>query len=85
MIVSSLNGDLRPKLQPCFYEEKKRNFMEEEPCTKFCGVVVKFHEVIKLQGFKLGESDVISANVQNISPLVFFAIFLLVLCRKNLQ
>ena len=58
--------------------------MEEEPCTKFCGVVVKFHEVIKLQGFKLSESDVISANVQNISPLVFFAVFLLVLCRKNL-
>ena len=58
--------------------------MEEEPCTKFFGVVVKFHEVIKLQGFKLSESDAISAIVQNISPLVFFAVFLLVLCRKNL-
>ena len=24
-------------------------FTEKEPCTKFCGVLVRFHEVVKLQ------------------------------------
>ena len=58
--------------------------MEKEPCTKFCGVLFRFHEVIKLQSFEFGLSDVITANVQNISPLVFFAFFVGLL-RKNLK
>ena len=51
------------------------NFMEKESCTKFCGVLAGFHEVIKLQSFEFSVSDVIPANVQNISPRVFLAFF----------
>ena len=46
--------------------------------------MVRFHEIIKVQIIQFSESDVISANVQNISLLVLFAVFLLVLWRKNL-
>ena len=59
--------------------------MEEKTCAKFGGVLITFHEVVKLQGFEFGVSDVILANVQNISPLVvFLCVFLLVLWRKNI-
>ena len=46
--------------------------MEKEPCTKFCGVLISSREVMKLQSFESGVSDVITANVQNISPLFNF-------------
>ena len=46
--------------------------MEKEPCTRFCSVLVRFDEVIKLQSFEFSVSDIIPANVQNISPLVFY-------------
>ena len=46
--------------------------MEKEPCTKFCGVLISSHEVIKLQSFESTVSDAISANVQYILPLVSF-------------
>ena len=49
--------------------------MENKPCTKFYGVLISSHEVIKLQIFDSGINDVILANVQNISSLVFFAYF----------
>ena len=49
--------------------------MDEEPCTNFCGVLTRFHEVIKMQSFEFSVSDVIPTNVQNISPLVFFTFF----------
>ena len=59
--------------------------MEEKTCAKFGGVLITFHEVVKLQSFEFGVSDVIPANVQNISPLVvFLCVFLLVLWRKNI-
>ena len=51
------------------------NFIEKESCTKFCGILVRFHEIIKLQSFEFSLSDVIPANIQNISSLVFFAFF----------
>ena len=51
------------------------NFMEKESCTKFFGVLVGFHEAIKLQSFEFSVSHAIPAAVQNISPLVFFAFF----------
>ena len=57
--------------------------MEKEPCAKFCGVLLSFREVIKLQSFESGESDVIPACIQNISFLFFFCIFLLMLWKKN--
>ena len=47
--------------------------MEKEPYTKFCRVLISSHEVMKLQSFKCNMSDVILANAQNISFLVFFA------------
>ena len=50
--------------------------MEKESCTKICGVLVRFHEIIKLQSFEFSVSDVIPANVENISFLVFFAFFI---------
>ena len=46
--------------------------MKKEPCTKFHGLQIRIHEVIELQSFKFSVSDVIPANVQNISPLVFY-------------
>ena len=49
--------------------------MEKEPCAKFCGVLLSFREVIKLQSFESGESDVIPACIQNISFLFLFAYF----------
>ena len=37
-------------------------FTEKEPCTKFCGVLISFHEVMKLLSFKFDASDVKTAN-----------------------
>ena len=56
--------------------------MEKEPCTKFCGVLVRLHKVINLQRFEFSVSDVIPANVQNILPLIFFAFFVIFLEKK---
>ena len=50
-------------------------FYGERALHKVCSVLVRFNEVIKLQSFEFSVSDVIPANVQNISPLVFFAFF----------
>ena len=49
--------------------------MEKELCTKFCGVLIVFHEVMELQSFESGVSDVMPANVQGISALVLLAHF----------
>ena len=48
-------------------------FLEKEPCRKFCGVLINSHEIMELQSFEFGVSDVILSNVQNISSLFFFA------------
>ena len=40
-------GELRLKNHP-FLCYNFNDFMEKEPCTKFCGVVISSHEVIKL-------------------------------------
>ena len=50
--------------------------MEKEPCAKFCGILVRFHEVIKFKKIDFGVSDVIPANVQNISPLAVVVVVL---------
>ena len=54
-------------------------YLCEEPITKLCGVLISFYEVKKLKSFEFGVSDIIPANVQNISPLVFFIHLLLIL------
>ena len=38
--------------------------MQKEHCTKFCSVLIKFQEVMKLQRFEFSVNDVIPANVQ---------------------
>ena len=43
--------------------------MGKEPFTKFCGIVISFHEVIKIQKFEFNGMDVIPVNVRNISPI----------------
>ena len=57
--------------------------MEKEPCTKFCGVLVRFHELIKLQSFEFSVSDIIPTNVQNISLLVVFSYFVSFMEKKS--
>ena len=42
--VGRFKGELKPKNRPCF---NFNDFMEKEPCTKFC-VVISSHEVVKL-------------------------------------
>ena len=69
LVVSTLDFSLRLPFDAFV------NFMEKKSCTKFCGVLVRFHEIIELQSFEFSVSDVISTNVQNISSLVFFAFF----------
>ena len=50
--------------------------MDKAPCTKLYGVLIRFLKVIKLS-FEFNVSDVIPANVQNISPpFLFFVMFL---------
>ena len=51
------------------------NCIEKECCTKFCGNLIRFHKVIKLQSFAFSVCDVIATNVYNMSPLIFFAFF----------
>ena len=75
VVFCYIKENLRPKLSPVFLAYAFVNFMEKESCTKFCGVFVRFHEIIKLQSFEFSVSDAIPANVQNISSLVFFAFF----------
>ena len=35
------------------------SYLEKEPCTKLCGVLISFHEVMKLQSFEFNVSDFI--------------------------
>ena len=51
--------------------------MEKEPCRMFCGVLVRFHEVIKLQSFEFSVSDAKLANLQIFHPWfsLFYGVF----------
>lgn len=42
-----------------------------------------FFEARKVENFELGVGDVMHANIQNVSQLIFFFIFLLILKIKN--
>lgn len=48
---------------------------KKELCTKFCGVLISCPEVMKLQSSEFGVSNVMPANVQKNSSVVFFAFF----------
>ena len=51
------------KKSPLFLCHNFNDFMEKEPCTKFCGVVISSHEVMKLQSSESGVSDIIPPNI----------------------
>ena len=72
------------KLYPQSYDIFLVNFTEKEPFTKFEGVLISFHEVIKLQSFEFRVGNVIPENDQKTSHLTFLYIFFLILCRENL-
>ena len=61
--------------------------MEEKPCTNFCDVLISFYEVINLQNFEFGVSDVIPTNVQSIHLwfYFYFILFFLILWNKNFR
>ena len=61
------------KNSPRFLWHNFNDFMEKEPCANFCGALISSHKVMGLQRFESSMSDIISAYVQNISSLVFFA------------
>ena len=50
--------------------------MEKNLVQSFCGALISSHEVIKLQSFESGASDVIPANVQIFHPWFSLHIFL---------
>ena len=49
------------------------DLMEKDPSTKFCGVLISSHEVIKLKSFESGVNNIIPENVQKTSCLLFVA------------
>ena len=49
--------------------------MEKKPCKKFGVVFIRSRKVMKLQSSESRVRDATPANVQNISPLVFFTYF----------
>ena len=57
--------------------------MDKEPCTKFCDVLIRFHEDIKLHSFEFKVSDILHENVQNISPLLFSIFFFINFMEKT--
>ena len=73
---------LEAKTLPMFLWNNFVNFMEKDPCTKFCGVLIRFHEVIKLQSFEFSVSDVYPW-MYKIFHLWFCLHFLSVLWRKK--
>ena len=58
------------------------NFIGEGLSTKYCGVLIIFHEVMKLQTFELDATNVMPANLHNLSPV--FCEYLKLLWRKIL-
>ena len=49
--------------------------MKKELCTKFCGVLISYHEVMKLQSFESDLSDVIPRMYKTIYHWVSLHIF----------
>ena len=78
--LNGFKGDQRPKLHPCFYgifllvSWRER---EREPSSKFCDILISFHEVMGLQSFGFDVINIILANVHNITLLAFFTYFCL--------
>ena len=56
--------------------------MEKQLCTEFLAF---WSEVIKLQSAEFSVTNFIPANVQNMSPLVFFAYFVSFMEKKPIK
>ena len=54
--------------------------MEKRPCTNVCGVLVSFHEVMKLKAFF--ESNTTPTNTQHISSLLSSHTFVNLMKKK---
>ena len=52
---------------------------------RFCGVLISFHEVMKLQNFEFDVRDAIPSDAQNIPALVFFACFWMMKLRLDVS
>ena len=75
-----LKGICGQNFTPVFYIFV--DFIEKEPSTKICGVLIIFHEVI--QSFEFDVSDVISVNLHNFTP-TFLHIFVNFMDRELLK
>ena len=51
--------DMSSKNHPCFMYHNFNDFMENEPYTKLCSVLISSYEVMTLQNIESGGSDVI--------------------------
>ena len=60
--MDRFKGYPKPKTHP-FLCHNFSDFIENEACTKFCGVLISSHEVVKLQSSESGLSDIIPANI----------------------
>ena len=72
------------KQSPLFLWHNFNDFMEKEPCTKFCSVLISSHEVMKLESFESDMSGIIHTNIQKNFILGFLCIFFLVLWEKSI-
>ena len=48
-------------------------------CITFCGAFTSSHEVMKLHRIEFDVSDIMPTNAQNVSLMVLFAFFFLIL------
>ena len=62
-------------MKSCFYGITLMILWKKKPCKKFGVVFIRSRKVMKLQSSESRVRDATPANVQNISPLVFFTYF----------
>ena len=72
--MTIIKGDLRPKLHPCFYDTFFLILWRKSLVQSFA-VFDQLSRSYKVTEFWVRRNDVIPANAQNVSPLVFFAKF----------
>ena len=63
---------------------ERETFLEKVFWRRFCGGLISFHEVMKLQSLEIDTTDVIPANVQKHFIPGLCCIFLLILWKKSL-
>ena len=68
-------GELRPKRQSLFLWQIFLNFMENEPCTTFRGVLISFNEVMKLQSLNFTQVTSYPRIHRTFHPWLSFHVF----------